>query len=186
MEIEQEAKPDAQAKMSASAGERCEAVLAESEMEEATTAAATVAAFTEEQRRSFFKAVISGEWSRIKPLLQLHGFALAGVDLDGRGVTALHGLAMCAPDVPASAESIQHLAAIDAVNIEAWVSFGVAEFLSFRQNIFELAPRARHVGQDVITSTIENTVDSIDTVRRKPFAQCFDDWNTASHGGLVR
>ena len=71
------------------------------------------------------KAVVSGKWPRIEPLLQQHGPGLAAADLgDGNASTALHFLAAQAPDVPASAESIQHLAAIEAVNVDAIDSAG--------------------------------------------------------------
>jgi ankyrin repeat protein len=68
-----------------------------------------------------YDTAASGEWSRIEPLLQQHGPGLATADLsrDNRGVTALHVIALFASDLPASAESIQHLATIETVNIDA-------------------------------------------------------------------
>jgi hypothetical protein len=79
--------------------------------------------YTREIKMEMKKSLISGKWSQIKPLLQQHGPELLTALYDSRvacGIyTALHTLALDAPDVPATAESIQHLVAIETVNIEA-------------------------------------------------------------------
>ena len=74
--------------------------------------------YAKEIKDAMRAAAASGEWSQINPLLEHHGNGLAIADLNGCSATALHYLTRDAPDVPASAESIQHLTAIDNVNVD--------------------------------------------------------------------
>ena len=55
----------------------------------------------------------SGEWSQIEPFVQKYGPLIAIAYISPWGRTLLHEIARGAPDVPASAESIQRLAALD-------------------------------------------------------------------------
>ena len=90
------------------------------EPEAATEAAAEAAPPTKKKKKAMANAAKTGEWARIGPLVQAHP-GLASADLIGsnEGFTALHFVAWNAPDTPASVESIQHLTAIDGVDVDA-------------------------------------------------------------------
>ena len=81
--------------------------------------------YTREIKNDMEEAARSGKWSRIHPLLQQHGPELATVALSSKvGLTVLHYIAIYAPDVPTSTESIRNLCAIKAVNIDTRASHG--------------------------------------------------------------
>ena len=68
---------------------------------------------------------------------------------------------------------------IDAVNVEARIGLGIAQFLGFLQHLVKAPAFLFHGGQDVIAGAVEDAIDAADLVGGRAFAHALDDRNAA-------
>ena len=73
---------------------------------------------------------------------------------------------------------------IDTFDVKCGVGLGKTLRLGFRQHGVEVGARPLHFRQDVITGAVENTVDPLDTVGRRSFAQALHHRYAARNRGL--
>ena len=68
---------------------------------------------------------------------------------------------------------------IYAINVEAGISLGIAQFLCFLENLVEAPTFLLHRRQDVIAGAVEDAVNTADLVGGSPFAHPLDDRDAA-------
>src|SRR3954469_23965951 len=78
----------------------------------------------------------------------------------------------------------QLVSRIDSFDIESRIGFRVPGLLRFGKNVRELAFFVRHLGEDVVGSSVDDSIDGQDAIRSQRFFQRLDDGNAAGDAGF--
>src|SRR5579863_6214489 len=73
---------------------------------------------------------------------------------------------------------------VDTVDVEARIGLRIAELLRLGQHLGEVASALAHGRKNIVRRPVQDTVDAVDVIGSKTFAQRLDDGDTAGNSGL--
>ena len=79
----------------------------------------------------------------------------------------------------------QLMRGVDAIDVEARVGLGEAQFLGLGEHLGEVAAAVPHGAQNIVAGAVENAEDAPNAIGGETLAQRLDDRNAAGDGGFV-